>query len=268
MTQEQTRKATETVQAQVRKNVETAQDQVVKNAATAQAQTRQNLETAQQQARTVATAAQDQWRQNMTTLQDQVRQNLTTTQEQFRQNVALWQEQVQALGDQWRQTFADPYAATRQTREAMTEGTERLAAQGAEVATAAFNATWDTWQAAFGVATWGQEQAEQALRQVIEQSRIAREESARLFREAAEQARRSQAVAGRMVQDGLSATAQTFRFPDFALPAAPAATAPATASQTQLDELNRKIDELSRKLDALQVAPANGTTPTIVKATK
>ena len=190
-------------------------------------------------------------------------------QNQVRQNVAAAQDQVERVTAQARQTTRESFQAAQQTQQEVAQNTERLTQQGGQVASTAFSNTWDSYLAMLGMFSWTQDQAEQTMRQLMDQGRVSREEGLRLLRDLSEQAKRNQGELQRMIQESVRASLQTFRFPDAALqpmmammtppqPAAgvttPVPTTPAPSiTPAQFEELNRKVDELNRKLDTLNI---------------
>jgi hypothetical protein len=252
MAQEQATNVAEAMQEQWRANIAAAQDQFVQNVATAQEQTQQ-----------VTVAMQDQLRQNVATAQGQAQQAVAAAQEQFRQNLATVQGEWQRIGGQTRQAWTEPFTAIQQTQEALFAGSERLSEQGVETATAAFEATWESWLALFGMVGWSQDQAEQGLRRLLEQGRTSRDEGTRLLRELGEQNRRNGQEFQRMLLEGVRAGQQALRFPETFGAMIPAAPASPAITPDQVEALSRKLDALEQKLDALTAAR-----PTVAKATK
>ena len=248
----------DTMQAQARKNMEAAQDQLLKNSATLQEQTRRTTATVQDQFQQATSTTQELFRQNLAFAQDQWRQGLTIMQEQARQGAAIWQEQSQQLVERWRGANVAPDEPAQQAQEALHDGFERLTAQGTQVADNAFAATWESWQALFGMLNRNQEQAEQWLHQALEQQRVARDEATRLLRDLAEQTQRGQ----REFQQAVVASTRS------ALEAMRAAEQPqpATASAEQVAELTRKLDELTAQVAALAAAKSAAAAKATAKA--
>jgi hypothetical protein len=238
----------ETMQVQARKNMADAQDQLLKNTATIQEQGRRTAATVQEQFQQAAATSQNLFQQNLALVQDQWRQGLTIMQEQSHQGASLLQDQSQRLAEQWRGTNVAPAEAAQQAQQAWLEGVERLTAQSAQVSNSAFAATWESWQALFGVLNRNQEQSEQWLRQALEQNQAARDTAARLLRDLGEQAQRTQ----REFQSALAESART-AVAGMQMPADSQAQAP---SAEALDELHRKIDDLAAKVEALTAAKA------------
>ena len=247
----------DTMQAQARKNIEAAQDQLLKNSATLQEQARRTSATMQEQLQQATGTTQELFRQNLAFAQDQWRQGLGLMQEQARQGAAIWQEQSQQLAERWRGANVAPAESAQQAQEALLDGFERLNAQSTQVADNAFAATWESWQALFGLLSRNQEQAEQWLQQALAQQRVARDEATRQLRDLAEQTQRGQ----REFQQAVAASTRT------ALETMRAAEQPqpATADDDRIAELHRKIDVLTAQVEALAAAK---TTPAARAAAK
>jgi polyhydroxyalkanoate synthesis regulator phasin len=253
MAEDRVTRAAEAMQEGWRKGVEAAQDQFVQNLAAAQEQTRR------------ATAAMgEQYRQNVAAMQGQAQAAMNLAQESIRQNTAAMQNEWGRAGEGLRPWMTEPFAAVQGAQEAMIEGTERLTRQGAQTATAAFDAAWETWMALFGTLAWSQEQTEATLRRLIDQGRVNREDGNRMLRELGEQARRNSQELSRMVQEGVRSGLQAMRAQDSFAAQTPATPAGSAVAAEQFEALSRKIDELNAKIEALNTAAK----PAIVKATK
>ena len=205
-------------------------------------QVREDIVAAGDQTRRTTKAASEQLRQNTETASDQFRQNTAEVGEQFRQGVAFAQDQAQRLAGQ-----------AQQAQGAVAEGAQRLSEQGGQIAASTFNTAWDSYLATLGMVSWSQDQAEQVMRQLIEQGRIGRDEGLRLVRDLGEQARRNQAELQRLIQEGVRTSLQTWQAPLSAVSSTGQTGQGAAQAVTpeQLAELNRKVDELNRKLDQL-----------------
>lgn len=249
---------TDTMQAQARKNMEAAQDQLLKNSATLQEQARRTSATMQEQLQQATGTTQELFRQNFAFAQDQWRQGLGIMQEQARQGAAIWQEQSQQLTERWRGANVAPVESAQQAQEALLDGVERLATQGAQVADNAFAATSESWQALFGLLSRNQEQAEQWLQEALAQQRIARDEATRQLRDLAEQTQRSQREFQQAVASSTRAALEAMR--------AAEQPQPATANDDQIAELHRKIDALTAQVEALAAAKIAPVTRATAKA--
>ncbi len=191
-------------------------------------------------------------------------------QNQMRRNTDVAQDQVERISAQARQATRESFQVAQQTTQDLAQSTERLTEQGGQVASTAFSNTWDSYLALVGAVSWSQDQTEQAVRQLLDQGRVSREEGLRLLRDLTEQAKRNQAELQRLIQESVRASLQAWRVPGTALqpvmtimtpqqPATGTTPQPAPApsiTPAQFEELNRKVDELNRKLDTLNTKTA------------
>lgn len=194
---------------------------------------------------------------------------MSADQDYLKQNVAATQDQVEKVSAQARQATRESFQAAQQTQQTVAQGAERLSQQGGRVASTAFDTAWDSWLATLGMVSWSQDQTEKAMRQLMDQGRVSREEGARLLRDLGEQAKRNQTELQRMIQEGVRASLQAFQVPEAALrpmmtmmtppqPATPPVpVTPPSITPAQFDELNRKIDALNSKVARTPTATAS-----------
>jgi hypothetical protein len=148
----------------------------------------------------MATRTHGQMTEDMAAAAEQVRKTAAAATEQARQTMSAAQEQWQSTLSQSQQAQAD-----------LIETMAQLSEQNSKLVRAAFAGFWDASLSMLNMASWGQEQIDRSVRQLMDQGRISREEGLTLVREAGEQARKHQAELVRLAQDQLTATLHAAR---------------------------------------------------------
>jgi len=133
----------------------------------------------------------------------QVIENITAINDEIRKTAAAATEQVRQTVSSAQEKFEQNLSQTQQAQSDLAKTLLKLNEQNAELASAAFTGFWDASLAALNIATWGQEQIERNVRQLVEQGRLTREEGSALLRDAAEQAQRRQAELYRLAQESV-----------------------------------------------------------------
>jgi polyhydroxyalkanoate synthesis regulator phasin len=140
----------------------------------------------------MATQTRTQAMEDMTAVSEQFRKTAEAATEQARQTVNSAQEQFQRNLTQAQQLQSD-----------VTQLVVRLNEQNGQFVATAVSSFWDASMALLNVATWGQEQIERGVHQLLEQGRQSREQGTAILRDAAEQARRNQDKLYHLAQESL-----------------------------------------------------------------
>lgn len=130
-------------------------------------------------------------------------EDMATFGEQLRKTAAQATEQARETFGTAQEQFKHNLSQAQQAQRDLAGAIVRLSEQNSRLAGAAFSTFWDASIAALKLATWGQEQFERGVRQIIEQGRVSREEGVEVLREATEQARRHQTELYRLAQESL-----------------------------------------------------------------
>ncbi|HZK42922.1 MAG TPA: hypothetical protein VFC73_01390 [Syntrophomonadaceae bacterium] len=93
---------------------------------------------------------------------------------------------------------------------------------------------WDMWLVSVGSMSWSQEQLEGMVDKYLEQSKTAREESAKVIEELTNQVKKNQMQMQTMMQEAVKIAFENVEIPDF-----------------DYMGMSKKVDELSKKVENL-----------------